>query len=67
MVIHGGSGDVPQWRVPLKMNGVKNAATVAYNILKAGGHAVDAVEAANRCMEDDEYLNAGKVIYKFKL
>lgn len=59
VVIHGGSGDVPEWRVPLKINGVKNAAIAAYKVLSAGGHAVDAVEAALRSMENDEYLNAG--------
>ena len=58
-MIHGGSGDVPEWRVPLKINGVKNAAIAAYKVLSAGGHAIDAVEAALRSMENDEYLNAG--------
>lgn len=42
------------------MNGVKDAANAGYAVLKAGGSAIDAVEAALRSMEDDEYLNAGK-------
>lgn len=42
------------------MNGVKDAANAGYALLKAGGSAIDAVEAALRSMEDDEYLNAGK-------
>lgn len=42
------------------MNGVKDAANAGYVLLKAGGSALDAVEAALRSMEDDEYLNAGK-------
>lgn len=41
------------------MNGVKNAAMAGYKVLKNGGHAIDAAEAALRSMEIDEYLNAG--------
>lgn len=44
------------------MNGVKNAARAGYEVLMAGGHAIDAVEAACNVMEDDEYLNAGITI-----
>lgn len=50
---------MPEERVPLKVEGVKAAARAAYAVMKAGGHAVDAVEAALRSMEDDQYLNAG--------
>lgn len=59
-MIHGGSGDAPPDRVPLKMKGVKAAARAAYEHLRAGGRAVDAVEIALRTMELDEFLNAGK-------
>lgn len=52
---------MPEWRVPLKENGVKNAAHSGYKLLISGGHAIDAVEAALRTMENDEFLNAGKI------
>jgi beta-aspartyl-peptidase (threonine type) len=39
---------------------VKEAATVGFEILKADGKALDAVEAAVVCMEDNEVFNAGK-------
>lgn len=42
------------------MNGIKDAANAGYELLKAGGSAIDAVEAALRSMENDEFLNAGK-------
>lgn len=50
---------MPEWRVPLKVKGVKDAANAGYSLMKAGGSAIDAVEAALRSMENDEYLNAG--------
>jgi beta-aspartyl-peptidase (threonine type) len=60
ILVHGGAGDIPEWRVPLKLHGVRKAARAGYNILsKVECSALDAVEAAVKIMEDDEAFNAG--------
>lgn len=59
ILVHGGAGDIPQCRVPAKIDGVKQAVRAGYKILLTGGSALDAVEAAVRVMEDDEAFNAG--------
>jgi len=60
IVVHGGAGVWrPERRKPA-LTGVKEAATVGFEILKADGNALDAVEAAVVCMEDNEVFNAGK-------
>lgn len=60
MVVHGGAGAWrPERRKP-GLSGVKEAATVGFEILRADGNALDAVEAAVVCMEDNEVFNAGK-------
>ncbi|RZC32973.1 Asparaginase 2 domain containing protein [Asbolus verrucosus] len=59
VLVHGGAGDIPDSRVPLKLNGVKKAASIGYRVLKRGGSVVDAVEEAVKSMEDDEAFNAG--------
>lgn len=66
ILVHGGAGDVPDERVPAKISGVKESARIGYEILKNGGTALDAVEAAVRYMEDGEAFNAGEGD-KFKL
>ncbi|XP_044760547.1 probable isoaspartyl peptidase/L-asparaginase GA20639 [Coccinella septempunctata] len=60
LLVHGGAGDIRDSRVPDKIKGVKLAAKAGYKILKNGGTALDAVEAAVRIMEDDESMNAGR-------
>jgi beta-aspartyl-peptidase (threonine type) len=62
VLVHGGAGDIPDSRVPLKLTGVKKAASLGYQILKNGGSVVDAVEEAVKSMEDDEAFNAGKAL-----
>lgn len=60
IVVHGGAGAWrPERRKP-GLSGVKEAATVGFEILRADGNALDAVEAAVVCMEDNEVFNAGK-------
>jgi beta-aspartyl-peptidase (threonine type) len=41
------------------VEGVKIAARVGFDILKRGGTAVDAIEAAVRSLEDDPAFDAG--------
>jgi beta-aspartyl-peptidase (threonine type) len=61
-VVHGGAGD----RAPdgpgedLARAGCAAAARAGFAILRAGGSALDAVEAAVRILEDDPAFNAGR-------
>ncbi len=60
IVVHGGAGNWrPERRKP-GLTGVKEAANVGFEILRTGGNALDAVEAAVVCMENNEVFNAGK-------
>lgn len=59
VLVHGGAGDIPEWRVPLKLEGIKRAVKSGYEFLTSGGSVLDAVEAAVMVMEDDEAFNAG--------
>ena len=60
VLVHGGAGDIPEWRVPFKLDGVRRAAKTGYDILsKQNGSVLDAVEAAVKLMEDDTAFNAG--------
>ncbi|HYC27799.1 MAG TPA: isoaspartyl peptidase/L-asparaginase [Chitinophagaceae bacterium] len=65
MVIHGGAGTIlrsqmsPE-REKAYQDALREALTRGYNILKNGGSALDANEAAIRYMEDSPLFNAGK-------
>jgi L-asparaginase / beta-aspartyl-peptidase len=59
IIVHGGAGDVPVDRRPLHIDGCRRAAEAGAAILKSGGSAIDAVEAAVRVLEDDPLFNAG--------
>lgn len=65
VLVHGGAGDIPEWRVVPKINWVQRAAKVGYHILTTGGSVLDAVEAAVKVMEDDEAFNAGDYFISF--
>ena len=54
LVCHGGAGHTAK-----DQPGVDKAADAGWNILSAGGSAVEAVVAAVQIMEDDPQLNAG--------
>jgi L-asparaginase / beta-aspartyl-peptidase len=62
IVVHGGAGD----RAPhgpgaaAARRGCQRAARAGFAILRAGGSALDAVEAAVRSLEDDPSFNAGR-------
>ena len=59
LIVHGGAWDIPDDLVDAHKSGCKAALLEGWSILQSGGHALDAVEAAIRVMEDDPVLNAG--------
>jgi L-asparaginase / beta-aspartyl-peptidase len=59
IIVHGGAGNIPSDAVEHHLAGCKEAALVGWDILQAGGSALDAVEAAVRSLEDNPYYNAG--------
>jgi beta-aspartyl-peptidase (threonine type) len=59
IAVHGGAGVVTADRHDRLRAGVRAAAEAGEAILARGGHAVDAVVAAVRTLEDDPELNAG--------
>jgi beta-aspartyl-peptidase (threonine type) len=57
IIVHGGAGDYnPDEK---QKRGVKNAVAAGWEILSAGGSALDAVEAAIVVMENDPIFRAG--------
>ena len=63
IVIHGGAWAIPEPLAEASRLGVRAAARRGYSILKTGGSAVDAVEAAVCVLEDDPAFDAGKCQY----
>ncbi|HEY6006271.1 MAG TPA: isoaspartyl peptidase/L-asparaginase [Anaeromyxobacter sp.] len=66
LIVHGGAGDLAQDDLASsgapqapRLEGVRRACTAGWSILRAGGSALDAVEAAVRVLEDDPVFNAG--------
>jgi beta-aspartyl-peptidase (threonine type) len=59
IAVHGGAG---LWQQNLKrgLRGVSSSASVGAEILRRGGSALDAVEAAVCALEDDPVFNAGR-------
>nr|XP_046256947.1 isoaspartyl peptidase/L-asparaginase [Scatophagus argus]XP_046256948.1 isoaspartyl peptidase/L-asparaginase [Scatophagus argus] len=59
VVVHGGAWAIPDELAQASMDGVKVAAREGFSVLKTGGSALDAVEAAVRTLEDNSVFNAG--------
>ncbi|MFW5877125.1 MAG: isoaspartyl peptidase/L-asparaginase family protein [Myxococcota bacterium] len=59
VVVHGGAGRVPPERAA-HVAGCRKAAREGLLVLRAGGDALDAVQRAVECMEEDPHLNAGR-------
>lgn len=66
MIVHGGAGDLgpddPASSGGVdapRLEGVRRACEAGWEILRGGGSALDAVEAAVRLLEDDPTFNAG--------
>lgn len=59
LVVHGGTWEIPSEQIEAHRVGCKAAVMAGWQVLSTGGHALDAIEAAIRVMEDDPALNAG--------
>lgn len=59
ILVHGGAGTIAESRWPGAFRGTKQAVRLAYEILSAGGTALDAVEVAVKSLELDENFNSG--------
>jgi L-asparaginase / beta-aspartyl-peptidase len=59
IIVHGGAGKVSPDRIESAQAECKEAALIGWQILQAGGPALDAVEAAVRSLEDNPMFNAG--------
>src|SRR5512138_2738170 len=66
IIVHGGAGDLALDAAPSsgapdggRLDGVRRACAAGWAILRAGGAALDAVEAAVLVLEDDPLFNAG--------
>lgn len=60
VVVHGGAWDIPKDQRKQHLQGCRKAAERGYDLLKIGGSALDAVEAAVSFMEDDPIFDAGR-------
>src|SRR5437764_12499168 len=65
LVVHGGAGTIDRSKMTPEREreyraGVDSALRGGITILRGGGAALDAVEAAVRVLEDDPHFNAGK-------
>jgi len=59
IVVHGGAWDIPRELEKPCAKGVTEAAKVGMECLLKGGSALDAVEVAVKCMEDNPVFDAG--------
>ncbi|MEP6987265.1 MAG: isoaspartyl peptidase/L-asparaginase [Chloroflexota bacterium] len=59
LIVHGGAGDWVDFDEASVLKAVSKAAAVGWEILKAGGSALDAVEKATNIMEDDPQFDSG--------
>jgi L-asparaginase / beta-aspartyl-peptidase len=59
LIVHGGAGTLAPERADTVQAGCKEAARTGWRILRAGGSALDAVEAAVRALENNPAFNAG--------
>src|SRR5579862_3895252 len=59
IIVHGGAGSIPPERYAAAAEGCRAAALAGWRVLKSGGSALDAVQAAITVLEDDPGFNAG--------
>lgn len=63
LVVHGGCGSISAEERDLRTRACERAVDAGWDVLRAGGAALDAVESAVRCLEDEPLLNAGTGSY----
>jgi beta-aspartyl-peptidase (threonine type) len=59
ILVHGGAWATPGGEIASHREGVARAARAGFDVLRAGGSAIEATVAAVRLMEDDPTFNAG--------
>ncbi|MBI5300643.1 MAG: isoaspartyl peptidase/L-asparaginase [Chloroflexi bacterium] len=59
IIVHGGAGDISDAEAKPHRRGVAIAAQIGWSVLRAGGSALDAAQAAIISMEDDPAFDAG--------
>ncbi|MCB0154555.1 MAG: isoaspartyl peptidase/L-asparaginase [Anaerolineae bacterium] len=59
IIVHGGAWDIPAAEHAAHQSGCRLAVLAGYQILAAGGSALEAVEAAVMLLEDDPTFDAG--------
>ncbi len=60
IVVHGGAWKIPEEEHGPHVEGCRRAAAAGWEVLRAGGSALDAVETAVRLLEDDPTFDAGR-------
>lgn len=60
ILVHGGAGEIAATSVSPRLVGCRAAAEAGYALLKQGGSALDAVQAAVIELEDNPLFNAGR-------
>ena len=60
LLVHGGAWAIPDDMVEAHLEGVRQAVAAGWQVLEAGGSALDAIEAAVLIMEEDEAFDAGR-------
>ncbi|MHB8424308.1 MAG: isoaspartyl peptidase/L-asparaginase family protein [Gammaproteobacteria bacterium] len=60
IIVHGGAGAVAPQSLDARKQGCRAAVEAGQGILKKGGNALDAVEAAAMVLENNPLFNAGK-------
>jgi beta-aspartyl-peptidase (threonine type) len=59
LIVHGGAWDIPDDAVDACKAGCLRALNAGWGVLRNGGHALDAIEAAVMVLEDDPVFDAG--------
>ena len=59
LILHGGAWDIPDDAVDACKAGCLRALYAGWTVLKSGGHALDAIQAAVMVLEDDPVFDAG--------
>src|SRR5690242_12472980 len=59
LIVHGGAGAIPLERREAAREGCRAAVIAGWEVLRGGGSAMDAIQAAIVAMEDNPSYNAG--------